>query len=182
MLDAIVESAARICGIDDLVLHLSEGDVWSRSPILVLLHIGSGPKSVLISSISLDSRARHAPHPRRPAQNDFPSINTDRLSQLLGRSSASARRIHWSMGARRIEVRPFTPVQIKLLETFADQAVIAMENVRLFERTQGGTGTADRNEQNPRRDCQFTDRLSAGAGWRSSKRGARLCEADRRCD
>ena len=35
VLDAIVESAARVCGIDDVVLRLREGDAWFRGLILV---------------------------------------------------------------------------------------------------------------------------------------------------
>ena len=72
VLDAIVESAARVCGIDDVVLRLREGNnMVSRA------HFGPHTScrveiSIDEPQLSLDARAWHAPHSRRPRAERFP--------------------------------------------------------------------------------------------------------------
>ena len=134
VLDAIVASAARVCGIDDLGLRLREGNI-----MVPRAHFGPMPFGRIEISID-EPRSRwvvehgtlHIPDTR--AQNDFPmtGVLSGARSYLLVPLGQQGEVIG-TLTARRMEVRPFTPAQIKLLETFADQAVIALENVRLFQ-------------------------------------------------
>jgi GAF domain-containing protein len=132
VLDAIVESAAKVCGIDDVVLRLREENSFVPNA-----HFGSVPVPGI--EITIDSPpvrwvrehgTLHIPDIR--SQNDIPLVVPGPKRVFL----AVPLRLHGELIglliARRTEVHPFTPAQIKLLETFADQAVIAIENVRLF--------------------------------------------------
>ena len=66
VLDAIVESAARVCGIDDVVLRLREGNVMVPRAHFGSIPIGRVEISIDEPQHSLDARAWHAPHSRRP--------------------------------------------------------------------------------------------------------------------
>ncbi|MGE5305319.1 MAG: GAF domain-containing protein [Alphaproteobacteria bacterium] len=136
VLNAVVESAARVCGIDDVVLRLQEGiALVSRA------HFGSLPIPLSRVEISIDTPqvrwmrehgTLHVSDVR--AQNDFPTLGLLSGSRtILIVPLRQQGKIIGTLSARRMELRPFTAAQIKLLETFADQAVIAIENVRLFK-------------------------------------------------
>src|SRR5262249_55300437 len=140
VLDAIVESAARVCGIDDVLLRLREGN-----SMVARAHFGPIPIPMSRVEISIDEPwyrwmrehgALHVPDVRA-AQNDFATMGSggDWRTILFVPLRQQGELIGTSI-ARRTEVHPFTPAQIKLLETFADQAVIAIENVRLFQELQ----------------------------------------------
>ncbi len=139
VLDAIVESAARVCGIDDVVLRLHEGNA-----MIPRAHFGPIPLHMSRTEISIDEPhfrwmrehgALHIPDVR--AQNEFPMVGSaGGIRTFLAVPLRQQRELLGTLYARQTEVRPFTPAQIKLLETFADQAVIAIENVRLFKELQ----------------------------------------------
>ena len=86
----------------------------------------------------------HIPDVR--AQNDFPTwVPSVGSRTFLFVPLRQQGEFIGTLTARRTEVRPFTPVQIKLLETFADQAVIAIENVRLFKELEARTDELTRS-------------------------------------
>ena len=134
VLDAIVESAARVCGIDDVVLRLREEN-------FMVLRAHFGPMVVPPSDISIDEPeyrwvfahgTLHIPD-LTAKRKDFPTLGSHSgFLTFLAAPLRQQEKVIGSLNARRTEVRPFTPAQIKLLETFADQAAIAIENVRLF--------------------------------------------------
>src|SRR5215510_3824435 len=135
VLDAIVESATRVCGIDDATLRLREGYT-----MVVRAHFGSIPIPTHRLEISIDEpRYRwmcehgtlHIPDVSE--QNDFQIVNISGARTYLFIPLRQQGEILGTLTARRTEARAFTPAQIKLLETFSDQAVIAIENVRLFQ-------------------------------------------------
>src|SRR5262249_1672739 len=133
VLDAIVESAARVCGIDDVLMRLRD-----RDAMILRAHFGPIPTARVEISIDepqvcwmREHGTLHIPDVR--GQNDFPTLGSRRGRTFLAAPLRQQAEFVGILTARRIEVRPFTPAQIKLLETFANQAVIAIENVRLFQ-------------------------------------------------
>ena len=143
VLDTVTESAARLCDSFDTAIFFLDGDrlrlAAHHGPILI------GPIGVftlpLVSGIvgarsMLDGRTIHVADMQTEGE-EFPesSENARRmgfrtiLCVPLMREGAA---IGW-IQLRRTEARLFTQRQVALLETFADQAVIAVENVRLFK-------------------------------------------------
>jgi two-component system, NtrC family, sensor kinase len=146
VLDTLVKSAVRLCDGYDAVILLREGD-----SLVFGAHHGPIPMDFVKWPLTrnwtagravVDGKPIHV-HDLTAAAEEFPdgSAMAARLGHrtilsvpLLRQNEAIG-----SLTVRRNEVRPFTPKQIELITTFADQAVIAIENVRLFEEVQART-------------------------------------------
>jgi two-component system, NtrC family, sensor kinase len=145
VLDTLTESASRLCDAFDAVLLLREGDF-----LRIASHYGDIPvvdkwpvsREWISGRAAVDRKPVHV-HDLQAEETDYPMAHA--FARQTGHRTTFAvplMRQDEAIGAisiRRMEVRPFTEKQIELMQTFADQAVIAIENARLFDEVKAKT-------------------------------------------
>ncbi|WP_187435845.1 PAS domain S-box protein [Bradyrhizobium hipponense] len=146
VLDTVAENAARLCDANNVEIFRLEDNLLrlaaSYGEIPVVIHAYQGVpvnRDTVTGRAACDRRTIHV-HDLAAEEGEYP----------VGSSNAKREGHHTTLGTpllregtpvgiilvRRMEVRPFSDQQIALLETFADQAAIAIENARLFNDLQ----------------------------------------------
>ena len=150
VLDTLTELAARLCDAD-MATVVRQGEAghfyhvtnynfppdWIDYTKAASLKPGRGTvvgrallerKAVQISDVLADAEYTHAEYQKKAGYRTFLGVPLLREGLPIGVLSLCRR-----------TVRPFSEKQIELVSTFADQAVIAIENVRLFDEVQAKT-------------------------------------------
>ena len=149
VLYALVESAKRLCISDQAYIYLLEGKTYrlaascgfSQEAEAFLKQRAILPgRNTLVARTSLEGQIVHIEDVL--ADPEYTYGEAQKLvgfRTLLGVPLLREGTPVGVMSLSRTTVQPFTPKQIDLVSTFADQAVIAIENVRLFEEVKART-------------------------------------------
>ena len=145
--DAISDNAARLCEANDAEIYVVDGSLYRRvahrGPVPIAGPVGEAypiTRGRPSSRAIIDRQTIHVHDQAAEIDTEFPDLKA--WQQVAGVRTILATPLLRDgvaigvIGIRRTVVKPFTDRHIALLQTFADQAVIAIENVRLFNELQ----------------------------------------------
>ncbi len=146
VLDTLVESAGRLCRADRAAIRMMRGGLYHN----VASH-GYSPEQIewlkqnpyppdrgsIVGRVMLDGQSIHIADAQADTEYNLASRSgTLKVRTVLGVPLLREGAPIGALILMRNVVQPFTDQQIALVTTFADQAVIAIENVRLFDEIQ----------------------------------------------
>ena len=148
VLDALVEAAARLCEADQGTIAREREGVYQRVAAYGFSddfkeHVRNLPvlpeRGTAQGRALLEGKVVHIPDVR--ADPEYTFVEAQKLGEFRTVLAVPMREGTpiGVLALTRHEVRPFTDKQIELVATFADQAAIAIENVRLFESVEART-------------------------------------------
>jgi two-component system NtrC family sensor kinase len=146
VLDAVLDRAASLCGAERASIHLLDGDVYRTAAFWgprnaeyerVAYDTTRKPgRETLIGRVALEREVTHIPDvlaDQEYAANELQKIGGYRT--MLGVPLFRGDVVAGVFVLTRNKVMPFTDHEIALVRAFADQAVVAVENARLFNET-----------------------------------------------
>jgi GAF domain-containing protein len=146
VLDTLTESAARLCTADKGVIFLRDGEIYrmaancgfsSEAEEYALGHPLQPGRGSVTGRVAMEGQTVHIPDVL--ADPEYSVSGYQKSFGYRTNLGVPLLRDGTTIGVfvlTRDEVSPFTDKQIELVTTFADQAVIAIENVRLFDEIQ----------------------------------------------
>ena len=154
VLETLIENAVRLCGASRGSVYRFDGNVlrhatscnvsqetadfFDRNPIV------PGRYSIA-ARVALDRRMQHIPDILADSDYTFAVHHVEPIRTALGVPMMKGDDLLGAFTIWKLEVQPFTDRQIELVTTFADQAVIAIENVRLFKELEARTAELTRS-------------------------------------
>jgi GAF domain-containing protein/anti-sigma regulatory factor (Ser/Thr protein kinase) len=149
VLDTLIENAARLCASGRGVIMRREGDLYHGAAYynvsselidFIKRHPITPGRHSITARVALERRTIHVADLQADSEYRYALRDTDPIGTELGVPMFRGDDIVGVIILHKLQVEPFTDKQIELVETFADQAVIAMENARLLSELRARTG------------------------------------------